>query len=172
MLLVYRTLVLRSKNIYPKTNFCLRSWPQWCRITFVVALSTPVYTIQPVVTPVVKPVWQPVKCLYTRCQTHLTTRCIVYTNIQPVWQPAVSCIQPVVKPVVLSGLTTGWRNCGCSFNTVVKPCLSNRLYNRIDNRLYRVNGVSVSVWRRWVTDCCRAGLQWQTAPQFELAESS
>jgi len=57
-----------------------------------------VYTIQPVV----------------------KTRCIVYTNIQPVvkpvwqpvWQTAVSCIQPVVKPVVQPGLTTGWTNSG------------------------------------------------------------
>jgi len=37
----------------------------------------------------------------------------------------VYTIQPVVKPVVQPGLTTGWMN-RCSFNTVVKPCLSNR----------------------------------------------
>jgi len=35
--------------------------------------------------------------------TGVTTGCIVYTNIQP----AVLCIQPVVKPVVQPGLTTG-----------------------------------------------------------------
>jgi len=60
----------------------------------------------------------------------LSTGYIVFTNIQPVvkpvWQTAVSCIQPVVKPAVQRGLTTG-----CSFKTVVKPCLSNRLYNPV-----------------------------------------
>jgi len=80
----------------------------------------------------------------TRCQTGLTNCCIVYT---------AGC---------QSGCTIRFDNrlneqC-CSFNTVVKPvvkpvwqpveCLftryswwSNRLYNRLDNRLYRVNGV-------------------------------
>jgi len=62
-----------------------------CQLCHVVL--SPVYTIQPVVKPVVNPVWQPV----------------------------VSCIQPVVKPVVQPGLTTGWTNSGCSFNTVIKP---------------------------------------------------
>ena len=77
---------------------------------------SPVYPIQPVVKPVIKPVWQPLNdCIHdtTGCQNGLTTGCIVYTNIQPVvkpvwqtvWQPAVSCIQPVVKPVVQPGLT-------------------------------------------------------------------
>ena len=77
-------------------------------------LLSPIYMIQPFVKPVVK----------------------------LVWQPAVSCIQPVVKPVVQPGLTTGWTNSGCSFNTVVKPepavsCkqTSNRLSNLFDNRL-------------------------------------
>jgi len=89
----------------------------------------------------------------TGCQTALTTGCIVYANIQ---QPAVSCIQPVVKPVVQRGLTnrlndtvrlneewlfvqhgcqtgcqafltTGWM-----FVYTIQP---------VDNRLYRVNGV-------------------------------
>jgi len=103
---------------------------------------SPVYTIQPVVKPVIKPVWQPVKCLYTRynrwserLSNQLSIRFDnqlyrVYKNIQPVvkpvwqpvWQPAVSCIQQAVKPVVQPGLTTGWTNSGCSFNTVVyKP---------------------------------------------------
>ena len=50
--------------------------------------------------------------------------------VQVVNQPAVYTIQPVVKPVVM---------------TVVKrvECLYtryNRLTNRFDNRLYRVNG--------------------------------
>jgi len=92
--------------------------------------------------------------------------------VNPVWQLAVSCIQPVVKPVVQPGLTTGWTNSGCSFNTVVKlvlnpvwepvwqpvGCLftrysrlSNRLYNRCDNRLYRVNGV--------LRSCCSSRLE-------------
>ena len=48
----------------------------------------------------------------TRLTTGLTTGCIVYTNIQP----------------VVSLFTRYSR-------------LSNRLYNRFDNRLYRVNGV-------------------------------
>ena len=77
----------------------------------------------------------------------------VYT-IQPVWEPAVSCIQPVVKPVVQRGLTTGWTNRDCSFNTVEwtvavrSTRLSHRLYNRFDNWLYRVNRVfrSTNVW--------------------------
>jgi len=50
----------------------------------------------------------------------------------------VYTIQPVVKPV--AGLTTGWTNSGCSLFTRISR-LSNRLYNRFDNRLYRVNGV-------------------------------
>jgi len=62
--------------------------------------------------------------IVTSCLTGFTTGCILYTNIQPVvklvWQPVVSCIQPVVKQVVQAGLTTGWTNSGCSFNMVVK----------------------------------------------------
>jgi len=52
---------------------CLR-FTDACLLSRFVVLS-PVYTIQPVVKLVVKPIWQ------------------------PVWQLAVSCIQPVVKPV-------------------------------------------------------------------------
>jgi len=66
----------------------------WRTLTFIL---NPVYTTQPVVKPVVN------------------------TVVKPVWQLAVSCIQPVVIPVVQRGLTTGWTNSGCSFNTVVKP---------------------------------------------------
>ena len=49
-------------------------------------LSSPVYTIQPVVKPVVKPVWQPGKCLYTR-----------YSRCDAVWQQVVSCIQTFIR---------------------------------------------------------------------------
>ena len=79
------------------------TWAQTCLHTITIArhpqipqLSSPVYTIPPVVKPCLSnrlynPVWQPVGCLFTR-----------YSR------------------------------------------LSNPLYNRIDNRLYRVNGVSQS----------------------------
>jgi len=159
--------------------------------------------MQPVVNTVVKPVWQPSKCLYTRynrlsnrfdnrlyrvykhsagCQTRLTSGCIVYTagcqtglynrfdnRVQqtvcsfntvvkpclsnrlynPVWQLVertvlfvqhvlltTGCIvytniQPVVKPV--------WQPVGCLFTQYSR--LSDQLYNRFNNRLYRVNGV-------------------------------
>jgi len=78
---------------------------------------------------------------------------------QPVWQTAVSCIHyirlsnrlhnPVWQPVegqwlfvqhgCQTGCQTGLYNrfdnrverTVCSFNTVVKPCLSNRLYNPV-----------------------------------------
>jgi len=63
-------------------------------------------------------------------------------------QPAVSCIQPVVTPVVQRGLTISWTNSGCSFNTVVKPVVKRvwqpvwqpavsciQTFNRFDNRL-------------------------------------
>ena len=44
---------------------------------------------------------------FLKPRLHDTTCCqTVHTNIQPV-QPAVSCIQPVVKPVSQPGLTTG-----------------------------------------------------------------
>jgi len=89
--------------------------------------------------------WHDTTCCQTGCQLkvfiHDTTGC-----------------QTV--PVVQCGLTTGWTNSGCSFNTVSNR-LSNRFDNwldvclpntascetgcttgcRFDNRLYRVNGV-------------------------------
>jgi len=51
----------------------------------------------------------------------------------------VFTIQPVVN-WLSNGWTTGWTNSGCSLFTRISR-LSNRLYNRFDNRLYRVNGV-------------------------------
>jgi len=44
--------------------------------------------------------------------------------MQSVVKPTVWCIQPVVKPVVQRGLTTGWTNSGCSFNMVWQPVVS------------------------------------------------
>jgi len=97
-------------------------WLTLVGVCVCVCCWSPVYTIQPVVNPVVK-------------TTGLTTRCIVYTNIQPVWQPAwqpaVSCIQPVVKLVVQPSLTTSWMNSGCLFN---------RFDNRLDVCLHNTTG--------------------------------
>jgi len=56
----------------------------------------------------------------------------------PVWQPAVYTIQPVVNPV----WQPVWQPVGCLFTRYSR--LSNQLYNRFDNRLYRVNGVLLS----------------------------
>jgi len=67
----------------------------------------------------------------------------VYT-IQPVVKPVVQpktswmfvyTIQPVVQPVVQAGLTTG-----CIMYRNIQPVVK-RFDNRIDNRLYRVNGI-------------------------------
>jgi len=58
------------------------------------------------------------------CQTGLTTGCIVHTNIQPV-------VKPVWQPV--------WEPVGCLFTRYSR--LSDRFYNRIDNR--------------WVVSCKR-----------------
>jgi len=122
------------------TSFAVCHSRNLCYCFIWLTYLSPVYTIQPVVQPVVKLVWQLGKCLYTRYNR------LSKPVVKPVWQPvvlciqtfnrlsnpfdnrfdkmAVSCIQPVVKPVVQPGLTTGWTN-SCSFNTVVKPCLSN-----------------------------------------------
>jgi len=99
---------------------------------------SPVYTIQPVVKPVSQPIWQPaVSCkqAYNRlsnatgCQTGLTTGWMFVYTIQPV-------VTPVVKPGCTTGLTTGHIHDTAG--------LSNRLLNgfdnRLDNRLYLVNG--------------------------------
>jgi len=88
--------------------------------------------------------WQPVvSCIQTFNRlsnpfltTVFTTGCVVYTNIQlvvkPVWQPVGQPVKPVGQPV------------GCLFtrySTIPVSMVSIRLYNRFDNRLYRVNGV-------------------------------
>ena len=113
----------------------------------------------------------------TCCQTSLTTGCIVYTNIQPVvkpvWQTAVSCIQPVVKRVVQPVRQLCWTNSlfvqhgcqTCLTNTVWQPVertavRSTRLSNRVcqtgcttrfDNRLNEqccsFNTVVKPVWQ-------------------------
>jgi len=64
----------------------------------------------------------------------------------------VDTIQPVIKPVVLS----------------------NRLYNRFDNRLYRVNGVSVnlSVNTCYCAACVRMLLLYTAHSRYSLIESS
>ena len=57
---------------------------------------------------------------------------------------------------------------------VVKPVvLSNRLYNRFDNRLYRVNGVSVnlSVNTRYCAACVRVLLLYTAHSRNSLIES-
>jgi len=102
-------------------------------------LSSPVYTIQPVVNRLSNGFDSRLNvCIHDT--TGLTTGCIVHTNIQPVvkpvwqpvWQPAVSCIQPVVNSRLSNRLSNRlynpvwqpcWTNSGCSFNTVVKPVI-------------------------------------------------
>ena len=80
-------------------------------------LFSPVYTIQPVVKPVVRfgnrlyRVYKHSTDCQTRLTTGLSTGCIVYT----------------------AGCQTG---CTTRFDSRL-----NEQYNRIDNRLYRVNGV-------------------------------
>jgi len=102
---------------------------------------------------------QPVERTVAVRSTRLSNR-LSNQVVQPVWQPCWTnsqfvqhgCQTVFVKLVVQPGLTTGWTNSGCSFNTVVKPgCttslttvlneqsvsstrLSNRLSNPFDNR--------------------------------------
>jgi len=113
-----------------------------------------VYTnIQPVVKPVWQPYWQPaVSCIgcivYTACcQTGCTTRFDNRLNEQPLF------VQPVVKPVVINTVVKPavkrvWQPVGCLFTRYSR--LSNRFYNRLDNRLYRVNGVWRLTRRKWL----------------------
>jgi len=75
--------------------------------------------------------------------------------VQPVWQLAVYTIQPVVKPFVkrvwqpVECLCTRYNQLSNPFDNWFDNRLSyiqtfNRLWNRFDNRLYRVNGALVS----------------------------
>jgi len=75
------------------------------------------------------------------CQIGCTTELTTVLNEQPLFvqQPVVSCIQPVAKLVVQPGLTTGWTNSGCSFNTVVKS-----VYNRFDNRVQPISSYTTT----------------------------
>ena len=97
----------------------------------------------------------------TGCQTGLTTGWMCAYTILPVLKPVVTNIQLVVKPIWQPAVL--WTNSGCSFNTVVKPvwqpvgCLFTRyslLSNRLYNRLYRVNGVLVSMYYEKCTITC------------------
>jgi len=106
------------------------------------------------------------KCRYARQKCYFKPRLHDTTCCQAgcqsgFWQPAVSCIQPVDNRLneqwlfVQHGCQTGcqtdcsvwqpvWQPVGCLFTRYSR--LSNRLYNRFDNRLYRVNGVLS--WKR------------------------
>jgi len=124
-----------------------------------------VYTIQPVVKPVVS--WQPV-CL--QCWTVLNEQTRLSNWLyNPVWQLLNE--QPLfIRSVVKSGCTTGLTT-GCIHDTaicqtglttgwmfvytiqpvwqLVVSCIPTftQLSNRIDNRLYRVNGAWKSTFR-------------------------
>jgi len=124
-------------SVHYKPAFCLNGWtdqadiPQrgLARRILHCAVKT-VYTIQPIVKPVVKPVRQSVvSCIQTfnrfsnpfdnrfdnrlyRVHSRLSNR-----FVKPVWQRALSCIQPVERTAAVRST----RNSGSSFNTVVKP---------------------------------------------------
>jgi len=73
-----------------------------------------------------------------------STRYNLFSNrlYSPVWQPCWtnSCsFNTVVKPVVKPAWQPVWQPVGCLFTRYSR--LWDRLYNRFDNRLYRVNGV-------------------------------
>jgi len=74
------------------------------------------------------PVWQP--CWTNSCSFNRLSNRVV----QPVWQPAVYTIQPVVKPVV----KWVWQPVECLYTRYNR--LSKGFDNQFDNRLYRVNG--------------------------------
>jgi len=70
---------------------------------------------------------------HTGCQTEL------YNRFDNRVERTVCSFNTVVKPVVKSVWQPVWQPVGCLF-TRYSP-LSNRLFNRFDNRLYHVNGV-------------------------------
>ena len=69
----------------------------------------------------------------------------MYTNIQPVVQP---------------GLTNGWTNRGCSFNTVVKPVVKPVCTTVFDNRVWQPCWMnSLFVQHGCQTGCQKTGCQ-------------
>jgi len=90
----------------------------------------PVYTIQPVV----KPVEQPAACEWSNVGLH-ESNCWIHTTSWTTGWMFVYTIQPVVQLVV----KPVWQR----VEQPVVSCIQtfNRLFNKFDNRLYRVSGV-------------------------------
>ena len=68
--------------------------------------------------------------------------------IENVCSSPVYTIQPIVKPVVKPVWQPVWQPAVSVYRVYI--WLSKRLYNRFDNRLYRVNEVSQD--HRWLTE--------------------
>ena len=96
----------------------------------------------------------------TGCQTGLTTGlttdCIVYTagcqtgctiRFDNRFNEQWLFVQHGCQTGCETGLATGLTTVGCLFTRYSR--LSNRLYNRFDNRLYRVNGVLLFMAALW-----------------------
>jgi len=99
------------------------------------ASLSPVYTIQPVVKPVVNPVWQPGNCLYTR-----------YNQLS---NPLSNRLYRVYKH------STDNRFDKRQYRVYSR--LSNRLYNRFDNR-YRFDNRLYRVYEHSISTGCKTGL--------------
>jgi len=71
----------------------------------------------------------------------------------------VYMIQPVVKPVIQPGLTTGWTNSGCSFNTVIQHSWTNSQTGLTTGWMfvYPIKPVVQPVWQPVVS--CKQGCQ-------------
>jgi len=135
-----------GKNRLSLTNYL---WPISRSLRLVKPVVQP-GLYNPVVQPglfntVVKPVVKP------GCRTGLTTVLNEQSVRSTRWSTVV---KPVVKPV----WQPVWQPVGCLFTRYSR--LSNRLYNRFDNRLYRVNGVldAAYCYRRSSVVCLFVGL--------------